>query len=67
MGLTIANGLSKPLIPPFHYRRASLRLFSNGKYFFKEWDDPGDIEEFKAALFLTYRRMNRGEEPWKEN
>ena len=60
------NGLSKPLIPPFHYRRASLQLFSNGKYFFKEWDDPGDLEEFKAALFLTWRRINRGEEPWKE-
>jgi len=26
----------------------------------------GDLEEFKAAVFLTYRRINRGEEPWKE-
>lgn len=60
------NGLDKPLIPPFHYRRASLQLFPNGKYNFEEFKDPGDIEEFKAALFLCWRKINRGAEPWKE-
>jgi hypothetical protein len=60
------NGLPVLMIPPFKYRRASLQLMSSGKYRFKEWDDPGDLEEYRAALFLTWRRINRGYDLWKE-
>lgn len=60
-------GLPRPLTPPYYYRRATLQLLSNGEYKFKEWADPGDVEEFKAALFLTWRRINRGCEPWSGN
>lgn len=61
------HGLPKPLIPPFHYRRASLQLLSSGKYHFEEWENPQDIERFKGALFETWCRINEGAEPWKEN
>jgi hypothetical protein len=59
-------GLGRPMVPPFRYRRASLQLFPTGKYRFKEWkDSDGDLEEFRSALFLTWRRINRGEKPWE--
>jgi len=59
-----AHGMGPPLIPPFYYRRASLQLLSSGKYKFKEWTDPGDLEEFQWALAIVWRRINRGEKPW---
>jgi len=60
------HGLERPLIPPFHYRRASLQLLSSGKYKFKEWDSPSDLDAFKWALALTWWKINEGEEPWEQ-
>jgi hypothetical protein len=61
-----AHGLPAPLIAPFRYHRASLQLLESGRYKLKEWKDTeGDIDEFRAALYLTWRRINRGEKPWE--
>jgi hypothetical protein len=60
-------GLPRPLVPPFKYRRLSLQLPPNGRYRLHEWKDKADADEFKAALFLTYRKMNRGYEPWRRD
>lgn len=60
------SGLKVPTKPPFHYRRASLQLFASGRYKLTEWTDRQDQSEWAAALYLVYRRMSRGFEPWKE-
>lgn len=60
------NGTPRPLVPPYRWKRGSLQLLSSGRYKFTPWkDSDGDLEEFKAALFLTWRKINRGESPWK--
>ena len=58
-------GAWPPITPPFHYRRASLQLFPNGQYHFKEWTHRGDLDEFTWALALVWRRINRGEKLWE--
>lgn len=60
-------GIPKPLVPPFKWRRMSLQLYENGRYNKTEWDDTGDLHEWASALYLVYRRMNRGFKPWEEN
>lgn len=55
-----------PMIPPFHYRRLTLQLLANGKYRQKEWKDSGDYDEWKWALALAWRRVNRGESIWED-
>lgn len=60
------TGIDRPLVPPFRWRRLSLQLKKNGRYNKVEWDDSGDAQEWKTALYLVYRRMARGYKPWEE-
>ena len=59
-----AHGAPPVLEAPFRYQRASLQLKENGRYHYKEWNDPGDIQEFEWALGLVWKRLNRGEDIW---
>jgi len=60
-------GLQRPVIPPFRWRRMSLQLLPEGRYYKKEWTDPLDRQEWISALYLVYRRINRGEPPWEDS
>ena len=56
--------IDAPLLPPFHYKRLTLQLLSNGKYRQKQWTDPIDLQVFKWSLALTWWKINNGEKPW---
>ncbi len=60
------SGIPRPLIPPFRWRRMTLQLKKDGRYCRTEWTDKRDDQEWKSALFLAYRRINRGEKLWEE-
>jgi len=59
-------GMERPLVPPFRWHRMSLQLFENRKYQMKQWNDPLDRQEWISALYLVYRRLNRGEKLWPD-
>jgi hypothetical protein len=53
--------LPKPLVPPFKYTRAVLQLRPDGSYKLSPpYDDPSDLDVFRAALITTIWKMNRG-------
>jgi hypothetical protein len=53
--------LPKPLVPPFRYTRAVLQLRPDGSYKLgRPYDDPSDLDIFRAALITTIWKMNRG-------
>ena len=53
--------LPKPLVPPFKYTRAVLRLRPDGSYKLSPpYEDPSDLDVFRAALITTIWKMNRG-------
>jgi hypothetical protein len=53
--------LPKPLVPPFKYTRAVLQLRPDGSYKLSPpYEDPSDLDVFRAALITTIWKMNRG-------
>jgi hypothetical protein len=53
--------LPKPLVPPFKYTRAVLQLRPDGSYkLSRPYDDPTDLNVFRAALITTIWKINRG-------
>jgi len=53
--------LPKPVVPPFKYTRAVLQLRPDGSYKMSPpYDDPSDLDVFRAALITTIWKMNRG-------
>ena len=62
--------LPKPLVPPFKYTRAVLRLRPDGSYKLSPpYNDPGDLDVFRAALITTIWKLNRGiaiEQGWSQ-
>ena len=53
--------LPKPVVPPFKYTRAVLQLRPDGSYKMSPpYDDPSDLNVFRAALITTIWKMNGG-------
>jgi hypothetical protein len=52
--------LPKPVVPPFKYIRAVLQLRPDGSYKMSPpYEDPSDLDVFRAALITTIWKMNR--------
>ena len=53
--------LPKPVVPPFKYTRAVLQLRRDGSpKLSPPYEDPSDLDVFRAALITTIWKMNRG-------
>ena len=53
--------LPKPVLPPFKYTRAVLQLRRDGSpKLSPPYEDPSDLDVFRAALITTIWKMNRG-------
>ncbi len=59
-------GLEALAAPPFCYRRVSLQLLANGQYWRTQWTNPSDHDEWRWALALVWKRIQRGEKPWEK-
>ena len=53
--------LPKPVVPPFKYTRAVLQLRRDGSpKLSPPYEDPSDLDVFRAALITTIWKINRG-------
>ena len=53
--------LPKPVVPPFKYTRAVLQLRRDGSpKLSPPYEDPSDLDVFRAALITTVWKINRG-------